>query len=418
LLTALGPLALKAVNEYTIKKYLLLVSISMFAGLALVIYLCYKLLQRKYPDTKIKGDYLLAGLLIAVTTCVLLAKEYHLYHLSFCPGSRFCGNDFTETKPSISNQLMADERGMAYYNPAYYAGKRDSTGLIINKDGFPATFDFSEEQRDTLSTSKRRGRKKILFLGDSFLEGVGASTHDKSFIELYKNRNPDKVIYSTGIGGMDVIQYRLVAEKYIPVIRPERVVVMFCGWNDLIWLDRKPRPYMPTHTFVDKVGIIYNYVPPGITPFDTLVLGADSAYQLYRNRFSLMGKKGLIERIAAKSRVTTQLYYAAKPIEFYPNQFAPDSLATYRNLKRIKDICDSSNIPLSIIFIPTPLMKDYTAAEYERRYKWVFKDMWPLVRFCPKGYIQAEDCSTEADYHFNDKGQKKFADYMQTLNLK
>ncbi len=355
--------------------------------------------------------FLFSVILIVIT---FLAKEYQLYKLGYCPGSYYAGNDFKEAQPKVTKRLLADSLGMAYYNPEYYPEKNDSSQFIVNADGFPSRFDYTPNVVDSLAQLSNPRRKKFLFLGDSFLEGVGASTCDKSFVELYRRNQPKKLICSTGIGGMDVVQYRLVAEKYIPLLKPDAIVIFFCGWNDVAWMERKPKPFLPLHGFVDHVGIIYNYIPTGITPYDTLTLSTDSAYRLYRSRFSLMGRKDMASQWAKQTRLSTQLYYKFNPISFYPCQFHPDSAATYRNLKRIKTLCDSNGIQLSILFIPTPLMQSYTMKEYTAQYKWVFQDLWSNVHFCPKGYFDASDCSSPTDFHFNNKGQLKMEAFMKS----
>lgn len=353
-------------------------------------------------------------ILIIGVYSTLMLREFWLYRLSFCPGSCYCGNDFKESNPFISRRLIADENGMCFYNQDSFPEKHDSTQFIVNRQGFPNPFDFDSMVVD--SVSKAKGKvKKMLFLGDSFLEGVGASSHDKCFAEFYRKAHPNQLMLSTGIGGMDVVQYKLVAQKYIPQLKPDKVVVFFCGWNDVIWINRKPKPYLPIHSFVENVGIIYNYIPSGITPFDTLTLSTDSAYRLYRSRFSLMEKNDFISRMARKTRITTQLYYKINPVQHYSSQFPPDSSATYTNLKAVKNLCDANDIAFQIVFIPTPTMKTYTIADYSEKYKWVFGDLWPLVSFCPKGLITEDDCSTSIDFHFNNKGQEKFAKFIQDL---
>lgn len=358
---------------------------------------------------------LLFVMLVCVFLLMLMAKESHLRYLSFCPGSCYPGNDFTEENPQISWNVKADENGMTFYNYDSFPNPAigDSTMFIVNRQGFPSRFDFDKSTIDSLANKCGSKKLKVLFIGDSFLEGIGASSFDKSFVEIYRRKNVDKVVCSAGIRGMDVVQYRLVAEKFIPEILPGKVTVMFCGWNDIMLTERKPVAFLPYFVDVKNVGVINNYIPVGITPFDTLALAPDSAYRLYRQRYSLMTRQDVLSKICRQTCITTQLYFLLNSVQYFPSQFNNDYKATYRNLKRIKNVCDSVGAKFSIVFIPTPIMKKYDKQEYKNKYQWVFLDLLPDVHFPPKNTVQENDCSTSIDFHLNDTGQKKMAEYLE-----
>lgn len=368
-----------------------------------------------------KGNMAVAGPVVLVLFMAVLVaaglqvKEWHYSYLSYYAGSRYPGNDFKNPNPIVSLRTMADERGMTYMAPDSFPITTDTTRFSVNREGFPSLFNFDTEVIDSLVNSGTVKKRKVLFLGDSFLEGVGSSTHDKAFIEILRRNNPDILVCNTGLGGMDPVQYRLVAEKYAPVIKPDEICVMFCGWNDIIWLDRKPMPYLPIYSEVKSVGFINNYIPQGIACDSTLALPTPEAYKLYRSRFSLMDRTDFWARLCRQTNVTTQLYFHINPIVNYKFWYPSDSLATYRNLKRVKEMADSVGAAFKIVFVPTPDMSNYSYKDYTARYSWAFRELWPYVICPPANTIKQRDCLNSIDFHFNDMGQMNFAVFLQKV---
>ncbi|MBS1618790.1 MAG: hypothetical protein JST76_09745 [Bacteroidetes bacterium] len=209
--------------------------------------------------------------------------------------------------------------------------------------------------------------------------------------------------------GNGPIQYRLVAEKYIPILAPDEVVVLFCGWNDLIMADRPVLPYLPVLTHMKDVGVVFN-----VTPYN-VARTPEQAYAHYRQKFSLMERTDAVARFCRQTCVSTRFYYAFCPTEDDPSVRPIDSFVMYRNLKRIKEVSDSAGARFTILFIPTPDMADMDSLAYAGAYAWAFRDLWSAVKLCPRGMIRHSDCSTSLDYHFNDSGQMKFAEYMRRV---
>lgn len=103
----------------------------------------------------------------------------------------------------------------------------------INEDGF-FSIPFKEYNSKQL---------KILLIGDSFTWGHTTSNKALSFAnELLA---AGYVVYNTGISGTDPAQYEAVAEKYIPLLKPDIVVVNFFMGNDISYWQRLVTPYQP-----------------------------------------------------------------------------------------------------------------------------------------------------------------------------
>jgi hypothetical protein len=85
-------------------------------------------------------------------------------------------------------------------------------------------------------------RPRVLFIGDSHVFGVAAHPIlENRFTSLVEKQGFHT--YNTGIGGLDVVQYGLIAKKYIPRLKPDYVVLVLFLGNDI---DRAPSPVAPT----------------------------------------------------------------------------------------------------------------------------------------------------------------------------
>jgi hypothetical protein len=62
---------------------------------------------------------------------------------------------------------------------------------------------------------------KNFFLGDSFTWGASAEPISKCFVDLVGNAG--YLIFNTGIPGTKPNQYTYIAEKYIPILKPDFV---------------------------------------------------------------------------------------------------------------------------------------------------------------------------------------------------
>ncbi|HWB63866.1 MAG TPA: SGNH/GDSL hydrolase family protein, partial [Chitinophagales bacterium] len=103
----------------------------------------------------------------------------------------------------------------------------------VNEDGF----------RSIAFKNYHTKRKKILLLGDSFAWGHSAKPLTNSFADLLLAKG--YVVYNTGISGADPAQYLAIAKKYIPLLKPDYVVVNFFMGNDIEHSKRWVLPYHP-----------------------------------------------------------------------------------------------------------------------------------------------------------------------------
>jgi hypothetical protein len=360
-----------------------------------------------YHDHKKVYLKLVAGLLFMLTIVLaLLYSEWHYYHSGFYPGSFYQLVDFTSDRVQLLPGINADDRGMTTLGKS---ADNFSFGLQINRQGFLADFDYTRVAIDSI---RKTGKQIVFVIGDSFVQGVTDGPHENTFVEILRKNNPGICICAFGVGGTDPANYRLIAEKYIPELKPDAVWLMMCAWNDLLDYERHALPGIPLLTRTNA-GFIYLYPPPSICGNTNLVLSADSAYLFYRNIYSLFGRKDLLSLMARQSAVSTQLYqsyarYGAKGLNYQR-----DSSATYRCIKTISNLCDSNRAVLNIGLIPTPAMLNLSLEENRFNTKWVFRDMLDRVHFWRSKCLTIADFISHSDLHFNDKGNRKYAAFLQ-----
>jgi len=103
----------------------------------------------------------------------------------------------------------------------------------INKEGF----------RSVPFHPYHGAKKKVLLIGDSFTWGHSAYFITNSFSDHLLAKG--YVVYNAGISGADPAQYLALAEKLIPTLLPDYVVVNFYLGNDVIYFNRQPEPGVP-----------------------------------------------------------------------------------------------------------------------------------------------------------------------------
>lgn len=266
-------------------------------------------------------------------------------------------------------------------------------------------------------SSDHSGTPRVLIIGDSFVYGMSARPYYKSFTDILLARG--YLVYSAGIPGTDPAQYAAIARKYVPMLRPDMVVVCFYPGNDLMPYPRQPHHDRP-HEHMTNAGL-FDSSPEGE------YLDADSAYHYYRNLITIPAEAKharLWSSTAITSMMWGVLYSKGKAnsaaIEAYETgQYVSteDRIRFTRpHLLYIDSICMGHGIALLNVLIPnsTPSQQilDGMAHFNPEVMDSLFIDQqyhFPVGRFLP------EEDFPENDYHFNNAGSKKYADFLDTL---
>lgn len=286
----------------------------------------------------------------------------------------------------VYNSHYADSEGVFKHNLNYDFGP----DYIVNSDGFRGVeFDTS------LAID---GKKKILFLGDSFTRGGCAKPITKSFADLVAKEG--YIIYNTGIGGTDPAQYAFLAGKYIPILKPDIVMVFFYVGNDIMTQERELKPNENLFHITNK-GWIYAYVDGKYidSPQKALELhqyGTDKGSPKYYIR-------NLFYKTVVGSRIWDALSKVKKNFTYSPPHSEHDSMISNSYLRKIKYVCEQYETILMLYLIPN--RNDISMTKTPAN---IFKGFKPYI--CKE--LTIVDYHNEPNAHFNNSGHKKYSEFI------
>lgn len=297
----------------------------------------------------------------------------------------------------LLNDFYGDEDGIYVADPDDYDG--------VNDDGFPS--------RDFQNPRCPDSMPKVLFLGDSYTWGANADW-GKSFASLTDSAG--YCTFNTGMPSTDPAQYAGVAKKYVPILQPDIVLLMFCMDNDVMDCER---PLVPNHpVFYATDGVINGLLLDGYRP-NTCPREPFSSYEEARDY--LAAHYNLKEEsILGWTAIGTMFSKSLKESDFFGRWFNkqpyekivpfPEYSVTDIYLQEVQEVCDSNNIPLWIFIIPSKAQHvimdvDYYLNQVPR----LFEDYRPEHIFCPTGLTLA-DYEPDPNAHLNNKGHKKVSE--------
>jgi len=255
----------------------------------------------------------------------------------------------------IIKDFCTNDEGLILANKEYWQTKN----VFINSDGFRSR-EFS-----TLSPRK----KKILFIGDSFTWGMSATPFpDSSFCDLLAS-DTNYTIINTGIPVADPLQYWSIANKYIPAIKPDLVLVMFYMGNDLM---REERKLVPNNFYYwTNAGAIYTDID------GKHFTSAQAAYNYLANeKYFLCVQKNWLERWIARSALLSKLYAGKYRLQekIASEKARLNSSISIKYLKQIVEVSNKMEIPCEIIIIPESQEADMQQNGYIHRYRNLLED--------------------------------------------
>lgn len=335
---------------------------------------------------------------VFIAAGLLLLTELFLRYQGYAPG---------DLRPNWSNfhpvdslivydDFVVDSSGILIANRSHLK----ETKMTINSDGFRAP------EFQSLDTAKY----KLLLIGDSFTWGLSANPIDSCFADLLKRRWLGPVI-NTGIPIADPAQYDAIARKYIPIIKPDKVIVMFYLGNDIM---SQPRPIIPLQAF-------YYYTNAGAVMADdgpVHLNSAKEAYEYYTHqKFFLLHPANDFELIISKSALLSRLYsFKYRWAEKREAENAiRDMSVTQSYLYSIADVCRRNHCSLQVVLIPEIKEANRPRAFFEKRYRGFFGDsvLAPLT-FIPEGN-SPKNYVPYPDGHLNNAGHKFYAEIIADI---
>jgi hypothetical protein len=288
------------------------------------------------------------------------------------------------------HHFYTDSNGLIVANKSYF----DTVHININTDG------FRTPEWSSIDTSK----KTDLFIGDSFTWGLSANPITACFVDLVRNQSSNNTV-NLGIPVADPLQYALLAKQYIPKFKPQHVFVMLYLGNDIMQNDRSIAPYKPLYFYTNAGAMLAS---DNNRTFTT----ASEAYHYYvAEKYFLIHPKTIVQTIAAKSALLTQLY--AIHLRWNEKQRFDKSIEemtyTKKYLYQIAEYCETKHSQLYIVIIPERKEADEDATSIKSRYKALFADprLNPYV-VLPSGINNAY-YTPYPDAHLNNAGHQFYA---------
>jgi hypothetical protein len=266
---------------------------------------------------------------------------------------------------------------------------------------------FNEEGFRSISFKAKCGNKKrILLIGDSFVYGMCARPFYNSFYDILLSEG--YCVFNAGIPGTDPAQYAAIAEKYVPLLKPDLVIVCFYPGNDYMQYERKVSSGFP-HEHIINAGFLSSNVGGNY-------YSAEEVYHIYLKHLSIP-ETTMFNRLCCKSVISTLLWSILAQVGLVeqPCNLAINSMllgtdktiiTTKKYVDRWNEICTNNGARHINIIIPEYFGKktgdwlqpniDIIDSIFEA--SCIYPDSFSFKNDFPKG-----------DYHFNNTGHKKFA---------
>jgi hypothetical protein len=260
----------------------------------------------------------------------------------------------------------------------------------VNSDGF----------KSIPFNSSVPNKKKVLLLGDSFTFGHHVTNITSGFADILLSKG--YLVYNTGISGADIMQYYLIAKKYIPIIQPDIVILNAYLGNDLSTYYRNPEPYLPLYYTTNAGNLMTNI--NGIN-----YSNPTDIYNKILSR-SEVNPKSWIGKITCKTRLGTLLWDKFHPEQRQVSEYSTaekDGFAYIKEIQEIQSLCNALNITFHLVSIPEcqnlQLIKAEAYPEFFNNFSYHEPtDLGPL------DYVRNNG-------HFNEQGHEKYANFLITL---
>lgn len=265
-----------------------------------------------------------------------------------------------------------------------------------NSDGFN-TPEFTE-----VDTTK----PTVMLIGDSFTWGMSATHNDSAFANILRRQSGWNV-HNLGIPAADPVQYALVAERYIPQLQPDMVMLIFFVGNDIMLHDRQAAPFRDFYFFTNAGAILTDvdgiHFPDAYSAYDYLM----------HDKYWLTGKRNRLEWCISKSAVFSRLYsvrFRWEEKQRWDNTIKDLSL-TNRYVLKVRDAALAQGADFQIVVIPEIKEAEMAREDYEEKYGSFFHhpDLQPFISW---PITEKKMFNPYPDAHLNNSGHRDYADFM------
>lgn len=251
-------------------------------------------------------------------------------------------------------------------------------------------------------------RKRVFIIGDSFVYGMSAFPFYNSFNDFLLAQG--YMIYSAGIPGTDPAQYSAIAQKYVPLLKPDLVIVCFFPGNDLMPFMRDPKQNEP-HEYVTNAGFYQSNI-------NGKYFNAREAYSQYLVSISIPASENCVDNVMSQTAISSILWGFLFLKDIPPIEVSTPMAEQISNTKiyidKISGVCAAQKIPLAFVVLPN------TNAENVNKQKFLEQDTTTLCSIFGHDYYYLSSFELSKhfpknDYHFNNAGHQLFAEYLKGI---
>lgn len=273
-----------------------------------------------------------------------------------------------------------------------------------NKDGFRGN------SFDSLPVNK----KKIMFIGDSYVFGYDAFPISNSFVDVVQRKDTNLYCLNFGVGGADVATYELIVRKYIKRIKPDLIVCCLYLDNDFVYYDKKIYPYEFNDVFVTNCGTLNkcnnNYSRDSIQIFDTYI----DAYNNIRNHVYYKKNSNQIEYFLQKYSRTYAVIANSLLLKDYvvKSRVVEKKNHTMYYINSITNECEKNKTQLIFTIIPI-----FGCPDYDLNKKIIIDNLSDRMKlYFPLGLNKKHyDYDQRHTSHFNNEGYKFYGEFLYGL---
>lgn len=292
----------------------------------------------------------------------------------------------------VINPFFTDEKGIFKANKNYYwEDGKYGIGVKINSDGFRSK-EFKKYDTEN---------KKILFLGDSFTWGASARPITNCFVDLIAREG--YLTFNTGIPGTDPNQYAYLAEKYVPLLKPDIVIVMFYMGNDI---NKKPDSMIPNKDlfYISNDVWLYAFDENG----NHLSL-KESFHRYYYRDYSPAVFKNKLKYFFMSTVIGKKIWLFIKSVKDYRKKSLKRKMTneSFNLLAQIKQVVNENNAKFMLFIIPIHPKADYKTAK-KKEILYAFKKLDPFI----PDFLSTDDYNNLPDGHLNNSGHFKMSEFI------
>jgi hypothetical protein len=270
-----------------------------------------------------------------------------------------------------------------------------------------------------MDSLRRKGKKTLMIIGDSYTEGCCPDSVSHSFPDLL-GKNEKYGVLNMGVAGTDLLQYELVARRYVPELKPDLVMVVVYIGNDIPYNPRPATPGIPTNYPFRKNKWISSLAPDHIAGQRNLILKTpEEAYRFFLDHYTLKGSnRNWFEKTIAHSVIFSRIYLAVELMrakhDWHSHVHEPVldlKEETQKILHAIASGCEKATVPYVIVCIPAP-----AEAEEGEALKKKYADMFSGVNWYIPTDLKLKDYDgKEASNHFNNEGHRKYTKFLEHI---